>query len=57
MTQVLGSFSTERGMVLAIETCARRLIEGLPTVESIRAERLAAGLAVPVSDGLRAASL
>ncbi len=41
MTQVLGSFSTERGIELAVETCAKRLIEGPPTLETISARQSA----------------
>ena len=37
MTQVLGSFSTKEGMALAVETIAKRLIEGLPTPQSMEA--------------------
>lgn len=42
MTQVLGSFSTEQGMRLAVETCARRLIAGLPSIEGVTARRMGA---------------
>ncbi len=41
MTQVLGSYATEKGIAYAVETCATRLTEGLPTVESIAARRVA----------------
>ncbi len=39
MTQVLGSYATERGIAYAVETCADRLVEGLPTVEQIARTR------------------
>ncbi len=35
MTQVLGSFSTERGIELAVETCARRLVSQPPMLETL----------------------
>lgn len=41
MTQVLGSYATEKGIAYAVETCATRLAQGLPTLESIAASRVA----------------
>ncbi len=41
MTQVLGSYSTEKGIAYAVETCATRLVEGLPTVDTVDRERVA----------------
>ncbi len=39
MTQILGSYATEKGIPMAVETCAIRLIDGLPTVDGIAAQR------------------
>ncbi len=41
MTQILGSYSTEKGIAYAVETCADRLVEGLPTIETIATRRCA----------------
>ncbi|GAB5471736.1 MAG: capsule biosynthesis protein [Rhodospirillales bacterium] len=41
LTQVFGSYSTEEGMTTAVETCAQRLIDGLPTLATIAARQQA----------------